>query len=96
MKVQHQPWMIFQPEGAAVFYMWNGRFPIICHVDQTEGANGDWYWSGPTTLPLDPEEVKLLNKMARSKRTKTFTVPRKGEQKYVIKERGVFVKEEST
>lgn len=90
----NQPWMIFKPEAANVFYMWNGKFPIIIHNQENALSNEPWYWSGPTTMPLSDEEVQLLNDMAAAKRKQLFKVPRKKDQRFVVVQRGVFEKQQ--
>jgi hypothetical protein len=87
-----QPWMIFQPEGAHVFYMWNGKFPILTQIDLTAYNNEDWYWTGIAAQALPKKEIELLNKVAASKRKQSFTVPGR-DHKFKVVSRGVFEKE---
>lgn len=90
--ITHQPWMLFQPEGVAVHYMWNGKFAVLVHVDVDEGKNEDWYWAGNPVADLDQSEVELLNDMAAAKRKQLFKVPRKGARRFIVTQRGVFEK----
>lgn len=77
----NQPWMIFKPKAADVFYFWNGTRPMIVHSDLPWI---DWIWGIVTS-----DEEQLLRSVARNKRRKQFTVPDK-DLEYEIVDRGVF------
>lgn len=88
MTKKSQPWMIFQPEGARVFYFWNGEFPVL--IKNFEGNPKQYYWHGLDPKDLSAEEKTLLNNFASSTRRKTFTIPGKTINRFRVVERGVF------
>lgn len=82
--------MLFQPEGAAVFYMWNGNHPILVHCEE----EGHWVWGDAISEPvqLTDKEFKVFNEMAAAKRKQVFEL---NKRRYIVKSRGVFQKEET-
>lgn len=86
--MKNQPWMIFKPVTADVFYFWNGSFPSVIYNKDNKSAE-PWYWNGLATNPMLPEETKLLNQVASTPRKRKFTIKRKKLQ-YEVVQRGEF------
>lgn len=84
-----QAWLVFQPEGVDVLYLWNGSTVYLMFVDQYEGEHKDWYWQhdpeGKSEIDeLGPIEIATLNDAMNNPRKKVFTIQRKNRRYIVI------------
>jgi hypothetical protein len=91
-------WMIFQPEGVDVLYLYNGHTVYLMHVAVHEGTLPDWYWEHKVDGTLDPmstQERATLDQINQSARKKLFVIPRKGRRRYQVIERGAYLYQNS-
>lgn len=88
--MSNQPWMIFHPEGTLAYYLWNGKHPILIHVDpKEEGTEDDHVWGGNKDkfTPLTDLEIRILNEAASTTRKSVFVL---NKRRYNICKKGEF------
>ena len=62
-------WLVFQPEGVDVLYIYHDGHVYTMHVARHEGALKDWLWLGPNGAnPEDPREKAILEDAYKNKR----------------------------
>jgi hypothetical protein len=78
-------WLMFQPEGCDVIYLYNDERVFTMHVAEHEGKESSWFWRGPAGIDeLDHKEILLLEEALRNKRKQLLKFPKRARRYQVI------------
>jgi len=83
-------WLMFQPEGCDVIYLYNDERVFTMHVAAHEGKESSWFWLGPIGKDeQDHREIMILNDALKNKRKQLLKFPKR-QRRYQVIARGEY------